>query len=308
MEQPDSSTWDQAHDVPIMSWRSSDLPDHLPEHPVHLVKEPEEPGGLHLRSLYEPSDSTTLIVSLHGALPRGKFKLPRFEWRRTLNRVECARLYLSDSTLEISGSLEIGWYIGTAQQDLHSEYAAFVRSLAAAEGYQHILLVGSSAGGFGALALSRQLADSLAVVFSPQTTISGYQPGHRRALAGASFPDHTTFDAIEADFADRVNMRSLYSQSLDNNFVHYVQNTRDRFHFEAHYAAFALSFGVNPEVGGSARGRRMSFHPERQEEGHAPPSRSQFIRHIEDAYRRYFDADLSVLPPEAVQGANLGNR
>ncbi|THJ64967.1 hypothetical protein E8P82_13330 [Arthrobacter echini] len=308
MSDHDVGAWDQTYNVPLLPWQPTDPPESLPDHPVHLETAPGEPDRLYLHSLYEPAPTETLIVSMHGALNRSRFTPPRFEWRRTLNRVDCARLFLSDSTLELNGSLEIGWYMGSARQDLLSEYAALVRAVAAAKGYTRIVCVGSSAGGFGALALSRQVPNSVAVVFSPQTSIAAYHPGHRRALAEASFAEYATDDAIESAFGDRVNMRLLYKNSLDRNYVHYVQNTRDRFHYEAHYVPFALSFGVDPEAGGSDVGRRISFHPERQDEGHSPPSRSRFLKHIGVAYRQYYGTELVVQPRETDQGKALGNR
>ncbi|KNH15854.1 hypothetical protein ACU18_15630 [Arthrobacter sp. ZBG10] len=308
MTDHDPGAWDEAHNAPILSWHPESAPEQLPDHPVHLVVEPSEPGRLHGRMLYEPFDSGTLIVSLHGALNRGRFKVPRFEWRRTLNQVQCARLYLSDSTLEQSGSLEIGWYIGSAQQDLISEYAESVRAIARNGGYTRVMCVGSSAGGFGALALSRQIAGSAAVVFSPQTSIAGYLPSHKRALTAAAFKDRGSLNDIEAEFGERVNMRKLYKASADTNYVRFVQNTRDRFHFEAHYAPFALSLGVDPDTGGSTADGRISFHAERQEEGHAPPSRGRFLKHIDDAHQQFFGTNLTIIPAEALQGKDLGNR
>lgn len=298
--------WDGVYGVPKITWRSDSPPDVLPEHPVHMVVEPEESGNLTKRMLYKPSDSKTLIVSMHGALNREKYQMPRFEWRRTLSRVDCAQLYLSDSTLELNESIEIGWYIGTARQDLVSEYAMLVNSIVIAGDYTRVVCVGSSAGGFGALALSRQVPNSVAVVFSPQVTIAGYKDIHRKALSAAAFKGYRSFAQIEAEFGLRVNMRKLYVGSDDRNYVHYVQNRLDRFHFEAHYAPFALAFGVDPERGGLAVGRKISFHPESQNEGHAPPSRKSYLKHVEQAHRQYYGHGLRLLPPDARREEQIG--
>lgn len=298
--------WDDIHNVVKISWSSDAPPDVLPDTAAHMEVRPTGTSPLALRMLYKPSNSETLVVSMHGALNRRKYSMPRFEWRRTLSRIDCAQLYLSDSTLELNNSIEIGWYMGTAQQDLVSEYAQMVQSVAIAGGYQRVVCVGSSAGGFGALALSRQVPNSVAVVFSPQVSIAGYKDYHRRALANASFKGYASFSDIETEYGSRVNMRTLYQGSDDRNYVHYVQNTRDRFHFEAHYVPFALSFGVDPERGGLAVGRKISFHPERQEEGHAPPSRGSFLKHIESAHRQYYGVGLRMLKPDADREKNLG--
>lgn len=299
------SNWDSRMSVPIVSWSEESPLETLPDHAAHLVETSSDPNRLTKRLLYEPVESKTLIVSLHGALNRGKYKLPRFEWRRTLGRLDAARLYLSDSTLELNNTIEIGWYIGTAQQDLISEYARIVQGVVIGGGYNRVLCVGSSAGGFAALALSRQIPDSVAVVFSPQTTIAGYNQMHRKALAGAAFKGYMAFDQIEAEFGSRVNMRKLYTASLDRNYVHFVQNTRDRFHFEAHYAPFALSFGVDPERGGLAVGRKASFHPLRLGEGHSPPSRGRFIEHVLQAHAQFYGTRIKLAGVDTNQDNEL---
>lgn len=302
------SDWDADTGVPKLTVAPNTQFDTLPMRDLHLVVPPPDPESLSLRALFEPADSNTLIVSLHGAINRSKFKVPRFEWRRTLSRLDVARLFLSDSTLELSTGLEIGWYIGTAEQDLIAQYADFVRSLADHRGYSRILCVGSSAGGFGALALSRRIPNSVAVVFSPQTTIAGYQPRHRKALSAAAFRQYSSFQRIESDFSARVNMRKLYQRSEDRNYVHYVQNTGDRFHFEAHYVPFALALGVDPDLGGLATGRKAYFVPERHEEGHAPPSRGRFLSHIRQAHWDYYGEELGLKPSRPEHELKLGSR
>lgn len=301
-----SQEWDDILGIPKMSWRSDSPPDELPDYAVHMVVEADETRPLARRMLYKPASRETLVVSMHGALNRAKYTTPRFEWQRTLSRLDCDQLYLSDSTLELNRSIEIGWYIGTAQQDLLADYAELVLSIVLAGSYKRVVCVGSSAGGFGALALSKRLPGSVAVVFSPQTSLGGYAHSHRAALSAASFPGYATFDSIEEDFGERVNMRKLYKASENRNYVHYVQNTRDRFHFEAHYAPFALSLGVDPESGGFAVGRAMSFHPERQEPGHAPPSRGSFLKHIETAHKQYYGVSLGRLQPDETDEKLLG--
>jgi pimeloyl-ACP methyl ester carboxylesterase len=305
---PGTTGWDDQNKAPIVTLEHGCRIDGLPNNDVHLVLPPSNQKSLSLRALFEPAESDSLIVSLHGALDRGRFTVPRFEWRRTLSRLKAAKLYLSDSTLELSPNLEIGWYLGTAKQDLIAEYAELVRSVAAARGYSKIVCVGSSAGGFAALALSRRIPNSAAVVFSPQTAIGGYFPRHRKALSAVAFKEYASFDRIESDFASRVNMRRLYQMSEDRNYVHFVQNTGDRFHFESHYAPFALALGVDPDKGGFAAGRKVRFFPERHQAGHAPPSRGRFLSHIRQAHSEYYGVDLILKPTDREREQELGPR
>lgn len=300
--------WDSDNHVAKLTAAPGASITSLPVQDTHIVFEPALRDGLPLRMLFEPANSETLVISLHGAMNRGRFRIPRFEWRRTLNRLDSARLYLSDSTLEINGSLEIGWYIGTEGQDLIADYAAVVNQIIAAGGYSRVVCVGSSAGGYGALALSRRIPNSVAVAFSPQTTIGGYHLAQRKALASAAFPRHKTYEQVENDFGTRVNLRKLYQELRPVNFVHFVQNTGDQFHFEAHYVPFALANGVIPDKGGFNPRRRVNFVAERYENEHAPPARGYFLDHIQQAYLNFYGRELPLMPPDPVRDAELGPR
>lgn len=275
---------------------------------MHVVFEPAGTDRLPLRLLFEPAVSDTLVISLHGAMDRSRFRVPRFEWRRTLQRLDTARLYLSDSTVEVNNSLEIGWYVGTESQDLLEDYAKVVKQIIAAGGYTKVLCVGSSAGGFGALALSRRIPGSIAVAFSPQTTIGGYHLRQRKALASAAFPRLKSYEDVEKAYGTRVNLRKLYQATRPVNFIHLVQNTGDQFHYEAHYVPFVLANQGNPEKGGYVPRRKTNFVAERYENEHAAPSRTYFLSHIQQAHLKFYGRELNLKPSDPVREAELGPR
>lgn len=279
----------------------------LPTRDTHVVFEPSRPGQLPLRMLFEPGKGT-LVISMHGAMDRARFRIPRFEWRRTLNRFGAARLYLSDSTLETNGSLEIGWYAGKEHQDLVADYAAVVQQIVSAGSFTRVVCVGSSAGGYGALALSRRLPNSVAVAFSPQTTIGGYHLAQRKALAAAAFPEQASYEEIEEQYGSRVNLRKLYQQTSPVNFVYIIQNTGDQFHYEAHYVPFALANGVDPERGGYSRRNRAYFVAERYENEHAPPSRAYFVSHIQRAHLKFYGQEIPLRQLDPEREKELGPR
>ncbi|WP_209066721.1 hypothetical protein [Arthrobacter pigmenti] len=190
--------------------------------------------------------------------------------------------------------MELGWYIGKEADNLTKRYADLVQQITVKCDYERVILVGSSGGGFGSLAMSRRIPQSCAVAFSPQTSIAAYHPNHRKVLSAVIFPQFTSFDQIEYEFAERINLRTLYRRTKELNFFRYVQNTGDRFHFEAHYAAFALSHGVDPETGGMTESGNGHFIAEKYEKGHAPPPRARFRGHIREAHRAYFGEDLKI--------------
>ncbi|NUU33225.1 alpha/beta hydrolase [Arthrobacter sp. C9C5] len=303
-----TAEWDSDNGVAKLTVASGASVTSLPTQDTHIVIEPAVPGGLPLRMLFEPANSGTLVISLHGAMDRGRFRVPRFEWRRTLNRLDAARLYLSDSTLEINGSLEIGWYVGRGDQDLIADYAGVVHQIIAAGGFTQVVCVGSSAGGYGALALSRRIPNSVAVAFSPQTTIGGYHLAQRKAVAAAAFPELTSYEEVEKLHSGRVNVRKLYQKTRPINAVYFVQNTGDQFHYEAHYVPFALANGVDPERGGYAAWSKTHFVAERYENEHAPPSRGNFVSHIQQAHLKFYGRELPLRQLDPEREEELGPR
>ncbi|MFD1847841.1 hypothetical protein [Arthrobacter flavus] len=292
--EPSSTNWDSRHEVPIFRVAGISEIVHPGNHKTRYISPSSIDAGLDLDFLYEPESSSTLVVVLHGALGRNKFVLPRFEWRSTLQNVRASKLYLSDSTVSQSANLEIGWYFGQQKDDLVERYSALVRHIKVIGSYQRVLFVGSSAGGFAALSMSRKIADSCAVAFSPQTTIAAYHPGHVRKFSDVVFPNFGSFDRIERDFGMRINLRRLYDGTENLNYFRFVQNIGDPFHYEGHYVPFALAQGVSPEGAGPTPSGRGRFVVARYEKGHAPPPRSYFRRHISEAHEEFFGGKLVI--------------
>lgn len=289
------TAWDERNNVEIRHIASASEIDHKAVEPCEFVVASRSGGPLDVVALYAPKVSKTLIVSFHGSLVRSKFTLPRFEWRRTLGNLEAGVLLIADTTLELGEKIPLGWYIGTAEQDLADEIAAVVQQVAADGGYERILLTGSSGGGYAAMAISRRIPGSLAVSFSPQTRVGDYIPWVGKVLIQGAFPGYDTIDAVEAEFPERVNLRRLYADPEIPNYVRYVQNSNDLDHMEAHYAPFAEVRSIDPATGGMDSTGRFRFVLEQMSKGHEPPSRGRFLRNIQEAHEEFFGEQLVVL-------------
>jgi pimeloyl-ACP methyl ester carboxylesterase len=269
--------------------------EHKAAEPYEYVVASTSGGPLDIVALYAPRESKTLIVSFHGSLVRSKFQLPRFEWRRTLGNLDAGVLSLADTTIELGEKIPLGWYIGTKEQDLADDIATVVQQVAADGGYEHIVLAGSSGGGYAAMAISRRIPGSVAVSFSPQTRVGDYIPWVAKVLVNAAFPGYETIDAVEVDFAERVNLRRLYAEPKIPNYVRYVQNSNDLDHIEEHYAPFAQVRSTDPETGGMDPTGRLRFVLEPMSKGHEPPARHRFLRNIREAHEEFFGVELKVL-------------
>jgi pimeloyl-ACP methyl ester carboxylesterase len=284
--------WDERNNVEIRRIASAGEIDHKAAEPVEYVVSGRSGGPLDVVALYAPRVSKTLVVSFHGSLVRSKFQLPRFEWRRTLGNLDAGILLIADTTLNLSEKMPLGWYIGTTEQDLAEEIAAVVKQVASDGGYEHIVLAGSSGGGYAAMAISHRLPGSLAVSFSPQTRVGDYGSWVHKALVQAAFPAHETIDAVEADFPGRVNLRRLYAEPEIPNYVRYVQNSNDLDHVEVHYAPLAQVRATDPATGGMDPTGRFRFVLEAMSKGHEPPARHRFLRNIKEAHVEFFGEEL----------------
>lgn len=290
---PRETAWDERNSVEIRRLDSACDIDHNASEPYEVVISTRSGGPLDIVALYAPRQSKTLIVGLHGSLQRSKYQLPRFEWRRTLDNLDAGILLIADTTLELAENIPLGWYIGTKEQNLTDEIAAAVKQVAADGGYEHIVLAGSSGGGFAAMAISHRLPNSLAVSFSPQTRVADYIPWVHKVLVKGAFPDYATIDAVEAEFPTRVNLRRLYADPDVPNYVRYVQNSNDTSHMEGHYTPFAEVRSIDPATGGMDSTGRIRCVLESQAQGHEPPSRARFLRHIQEAHEEFFGTNLA---------------
>lgn len=287
------TVWDERNNVEIRRIKSASELDHNSPEPYEFVIPGRSGGPLEIVALYEPTASKTLIVTFHGSLQRSKYQLPRFEWRRTLGDLDAGVLLIADTTLELGENLPLGWYIGTTEQILPDEIADLIQQVAADGGYDHVLLAGSSGGGYAAMAVSRRIPGSVAVSFSPQTRVGDYIPWVHRSLVNAAFPGYDSIDAVEEEFPERVNLRRLYAEPEIPNFVRYVQNSNDTGHVEEHYAPFAEVRAVDPETGGMDPTGRLRLVLEPMQSGHEPPSRGRFLRHIKEAHKEFFGSRLN---------------
>ncbi|MET4136817.1 hypothetical protein [Pseudarthrobacter sp. PvP090] len=247
------------------------------------------PDGLPLEALLVNKDSDILVVSLHGATDRGKYSIPRFEWLKSMLKTGYSALYLSDPTLSLRDDLELAWYTGSAGFDLYPVLADWACEAADAVGAKGIIFLGSSGGGLAALQISTYIPGSMALPFSCQTSIANYLVGGTLMGAQRSYVEivmpHLAPAGVwslkpDVDWSVPLGERSSalvrYSQP-QQNFVHYVQNTRDYSHMEQHYQPFrdVIESGDNKD--------RVRFDLYEGPETHNPPWPDVFHSRLDDA-------------------------
>lgn len=192
-------------------------------------------GPLTLPVLSMKGVGSVLHVSFHGALDRGKYALPRFERGQSLSGLNVPQLVFADPTLDLDPNLTLGWFLGTAQHDLHAEVAAFIEARKQALGAQRVVLSGSSGGGFAALQVAAFLPGSSVLAFNPQTSILAY---HERLAAKATNVVFPGADLKDPSIAARLDVASRLASLESIVDITFVQNRGDKHHDEQHRAPF----------------------------------------------------------------------
>lgn len=247
------------------------------------------PREVQLDALLVNKGSDVLVVALHGATTRDK-ELPRFEFFRTLRRTEFSSMYFTDPALYLDDEVELAWYTGWLDFDLNLVMAQWAQTAASAIGASKILFLGSSGGGFGSLQVSAHIPGSMAMPFSPQTSIANYLVagsglGAQRSYIRAIMPHLTPVGGLDAlrteeDYFESLGERAsplLRYQQPQENYVYYVQNTNDPTHFNQHYLPFreAVENGPNKD--------RIRFELQDDRPGHNPPVPTMFLAALENA-------------------------
>lgn len=108
-----------------------------------------EAGSVAIPMFAHSTDSTVLVVTFHGVLNRDKYVLPRFEWVNSLRSLGHSVLSFGDPTMDLDLGLEGGWWLGTSLLDLVPQMAMLVSRAMEEIGARHLILAGSSMGGYG---------------------------------------------------------------------------------------------------------------------------------------------------------------
>lgn len=157
-------------------------------------------------------DSDYIIVSLGGAISNRKVKKAPFYTCMGLSKdIDLPLLSISDPSLNLSDDFSLGWYAGNEyQRQLPYRLADFFDCLIVSS-KKKILFIGGSGGGFAILsihALMKDVDNSVAIVWNPQTKIIDYSLGHANRYLNAAYANSKAW---------RDNDRESISEFLQEN-------------------------------------------------------------------------------------------
>lgn len=182
------------------------------------------------------NQSVSTIICFSAASQKIR-ELPFWTGRSLVEDLNANVLLVSDPSLSMDRTLNLGWYAGSKKQpDLIPTLAEIFKTIVR---NTTPIFFGASAGGWAALTYAAEFRNAIAVPINPQIDISRYIyfPYYTRK-AWASEPESTELP-FEGNVANRYTSDSAST-------VVYIQNKGDAHHYEDHFQPFQQRFG-NPK-------------------------------------------------------------
>lgn len=255
--------------------------------------------------LKHPVKGEAMFVVLGGAVPdRSTIELPRFNRFSWRDDFPGTLVCMADPTLTLDPALRLGWYVGSADDDVTEGLACIIERLADTLGIrlENVYTYGSSGGGFAALQVAARLGRGVtAVAINAQTQVLDYSV--RRSVdqfLAASFGGLSAAEARQR-FATRLSALEAWRQpQAAGARCLLVQNLDDPHHHERHFKPFCQQFGIEPD--GQSPDGRMGSMLYRHDDGHAAEPRPMLGAILERAFRLKPAGSTPVEPVCEVEG------
>lgn len=206
-------------------------------------------GGIPIDILISPSSAKTTIFFFHGAI-EPHFSLPVLSGLGISGGLDANRVFISDPSLVLDEKLMLSWYAGNARQpDLQQNLITIMKRILISLDSERTIFFGGSGGGFAALYFGSFFADSLALVFNPQTDIAQYSERAVRDYAIKAFEtDENASKPLEGLPVGVVTDLCTHYMEPRPNYVAYIQNMADKVHVEKHLTPFWDAVDADTEI------------------------------------------------------------
>jgi hypothetical protein len=269
---------------PLIGWSGLSLRSRTYNAPISTVTSPREMadpsehpsvttalvGGLTLPFIARKGLTDVLTVRFHGAINRTRTSLPLFQGLTSSNQSNDNYMIFHDPSLDLNRSMSLSWFLGLADKNLHQVCASYIAEFAKRASIKHIVLTGSSGGGFTALQVASYLPESKALVFNPQTDIRRYFETTAETATSTCFGQSAA--GLEPSLNTRVSVISRYRELSVLPKVMYVQNSGDTHHVENHRDPFESMLSAHHREQAS----QIKFVDEFWGPGHQAPDATQY--------------------------------
>jgi hypothetical protein len=185
---------------------------------------------------------TVLLCHFHGNTPREEgIDLPLFTGLNVTSSILTSMFVPSDPALALDASLGLAWHFGCDGIPLQAITVSIIKRLQTILHVPRVVTWGGSAGGFAAIRVAKDIPNSIAFVWNPQTDIAKYEPGHVMRYLRSAFP---TIAADGTLPSGREQITSFCTKEFREGYkgcVLYLQERTD-WHVDAHLKPFLTSF------------------------------------------------------------------
>lgn len=173
-------------------------------------------------------NSSHLVVMGSGAMNFNEKRIdpPYFQRHSWIKDMDDSLIFYNDPTLYLNNKLLVGWGQGTKDRFYLIEIAAILKLIMAKAKIpqKNVIFYGSSAGGFMSLILAGYVRESIALVNSPQTSLTKWIKTPVRQVFECSYPDQTEED-IAKEFQERIDVITFYHLINYVPKIYYLQNS-----------------------------------------------------------------------------------
>ena len=222
---------------------------------------------------------TVLLCHFHGNAPREGTPLPFFTGLGVTNSIETSMFVPSDPVLALDASLSLAWHFGCDGIRLQAITVSIVKKLQTILHAPRVVAWGGSGGGFAAIRVAKDIPNSIALAWNPQTDIAKYiqDPVNRyRRIAFPTIVADGTFPSDSEQFPSLCTEEFCYGYK---GCVLYLQESTD-WHVKVHLKPFLASFCKKAltDITDSSNFSgfvtdKLYLHLDHWANGHVPPSK-----------------------------------
>ena len=186
----------------VIEWPSLDAFLAAPEvkSGVHSVPIGEFAGKqINYDFLISARPGTVLLCHFHGNAPQGGIDSPVFTGFGVTSSITTSMFIASDPVLALDANLTLAWHFGCEGIHLQAITISIVKKLQSILHAPRVVAWGGSGGGFAAIRVAKDVPNSIALVWNPQTNIAKFAPEHVTRYLRIAFPTIATDGPIPSD-------------------------------------------------------------------------------------------------------------
>jgi Heparinase II/III-like protein len=184
---------------------------------------------------------TVLLCHFHGNAPREGNELPIFTGLGVTSSIATSMFVPSDPVLALDASLSLAWHFGCEGIRLQAVTVRIVQKLQAILQAPRVVAWGGSGGGFAAIRVAKDVPNSIALAWNPQTDIARYTQIFVDSYLRIAFPSMPVGGTFPSD---REQFSSLCIEEFVTGYqgrILYLQERTD-WHVNAHLEPFLANF------------------------------------------------------------------